>query len=221
MTVTQVKVLKNALHKAQLIELNYIDTLPKYDISSSEKINNSIKEISESFQPKKKRISNKLVFILVAAVITTFLIISISAGEKIKEFIVDIYENYISINLNDDYNNQDNVDSNIIFLPSYIPNDYQMKETNILPGNTITTWENDSHRITLSQNELSHSDFRIDNETEYYTFVINGKTIYYMHKHNTYFAIWSEGKYIFDISCHDSVSLDEIKNIISSLEETE
>ena len=47
MTFTQTKILKNALYKAQLIELDYIDTLPKYDISNSEKINNSIKEISK------------------------------------------------------------------------------------------------------------------------------------------------------------------------------
>ena len=55
MTFTQTKILKNALYKAQLIELDYIDTLPKYDISNSEKINNSIKEISEGLTTKQKR----------------------------------------------------------------------------------------------------------------------------------------------------------------------
>ena len=98
MTFTQTKILKNALYKAQLIELDYIDTLPKYDISNSEKINNSIKEISEGLTTKKKRISNKLVFILVAAIITITMAMSISAIRKpILNFFTSIYESFITI----------------------------------------------------------------------------------------------------------------------------
>lgn len=221
MTINQAKILKNALYDVQQMELDYIDMLPKYDIDDSEKIKAGIVEISKSFSKRKKRISGKFIVILAAAIISVLLIVSASASETVREIIVNIYETYIQVNIkpNDD---KENLEKPIKeYEASYIPEGYIKTSVKKYPALIETNWDNGEYGITLSQSKPRNGGFGLDNETEYHTTIINGKTVYYMHKYNTYFAIWSDGEYIFDVSCYDSVSLEELKKIIESIAPTE
>ena len=221
MTINQAKILKNALYDVQQMELDYIDMLPKYDIDDSEKIKAGIVEISKSFSKRKRRISGKFIVILAAAIISVLLIVSVSASETVREIIVNIYETHIRVNIkpNDD---KENLEKPIKeYEASYIPEGYIKTSVKKYPALIETNWDNGEYGITLSQSKPQNGGFGLDNETEYHTTIINGKTIYYMHKHNTYFAIWSDGEYIFDVSCYDSVSLEELKKIIESIAPTE
>lgn len=221
MTINQAKILKNALYDVQMMELRYIDMLPKYDTENSEKINTTFKEICEGISKKKRQISGRFIVILAAAIISILLIMSVSASEAIRSFFVNIYETYIQINIkpNDD---KENLEAPMQeFTASYMPEGYTKTSVEKYPALIETTWANGEYEISLTQNKPQNGGFSLDNETEYLTVIINGKTVYYMHKHNTYFAIWSDGEYIFDISCYDSVSFEELTRIISSIAPTE
>ena len=90
------------------------------------------------------------------------------------------------------------------------------------PSSAETVWSNGEHTITIYQKTLHSGDIKLDNEgSDYQMFLLNETTVYYWHKYNTNFVMWVQDDYSFSLSCHDSVSLDEIKKIISSLEETE
>lgn len=221
MTINQAKILKNALYDVQQMELDYIDMLPKYDIDDSEKIKAGIVETSKSFSKRKKRISGKFIVILAAAIISVLLIVSASASETVREIVVNIYETHIRVNIkpNDD---KENLEKPIKeYEASYIPEGYIKTSVKKYPALIETHWDNGEYGITFSQNKPQNGGFSLDNETEYHTTIINGKTVYYMHKYNTYYAIWSDGEYIFDVSCYDTVSLEELKKMIESIAPTE
>lgn len=223
MTINQAKILRSALYDAQLMELRYIESLPAENIVNSERVDNFVRELADGFKEKKKTgLGKRFILILVAAIISILLIVSISASDAIRNFFVNIYEisiyeDHILITSNEDYNKENLEEPMQEFVTSYVPKGYIKTISKNHPALIDTYWNNGEHGITLSQTKLQNAVLYLDNEAEYHTLVSNGKTIYYMHKHNSYFAIWSDSEYIFSITCHDSVSLEELEKIISSI----
>ena len=217
MTTNQTRILKSVLLYDALCEVKYYETLPIKTAEYSEGFKRKIEELMNEPPAKKHTASKKLVFILVAAILSVLLFVSASAiAIKYRESFVNIYERFIEIVFLNENDQKNTIKE--IYTPTYIP--YRYTLTNQITNETThrSLWSNGELSIVLDQKVLNSGSFTFDNESnEYESFVLDGKTIYYYTKYNTIFLIWSSEKYVFSINCSSDIPLDEIKLMISSM----
>lgn len=217
MTANQTKILKSALFDFALSEANCFEALDVKEPSYSDAFKSKIKELSQQ-KSKSSPISKRVTFILIAAVITVFLVVSASAvALKLGDYIVDIYEKYIEIK----FNNNDNSTKSTIkefYTPTYIPDKYLHINQSSDDTNHSYSWSNGTHTILFEQETHNRGGFAIDNENlEYENFSLDGKIVYYYTKYNTFVYMWSFDEYVFTIIAPADIPLEEIKMMISSM----
>ena len=217
MTANQTSILKSALLHDALSEIKYFESLPIKKPEYSEGFKRKIDELMNEKPVKKHTLSKKLVFILVAAILSVLLIASTSAiAIKYREYFVSIYERFIEIVFVNDGDEKLTVEE--IYTPSYIPSGYTKTNEILRSASHKSIWSNLEHTIIFEQKIHRNGSLLLDNESnEYQTFELDGKTVYYYTKHNTTYYSWCYGEYMFFINCNSGISLDEIKLMISSM----
>ena len=226
MTDNQIKLLKEALLEEDLKEMAIIDSLPDEEFVFSEKYK---KEMQKLLNKHKKYthtanrfIPKRLVGVLVAILITLTLMMSISAiREPIIRFIVNTYESFISIFVENDTKTPSKTIEDII-LPSYMKEEYTLSDTIRKTTLSTTTWNNaEGHMIELRQCILL-DDFKayIDNQNLNYS-LLNTKLnieIYCVDKNGYLNIMWTDNTYIYSLLCPNTIEITEVEKIIESME---
>ena len=174
----------------------------------------------EKTDTKNKKFNKcTLIAILIAAAL---LLTSCSVyifGEKIFDFIEEIYGKYIRVSYNEEHEGHgESIDD--IYTINYIPKDYELKKEVSNPLMVYYMWENPSgETIVFEQFNLTNSVFLLDGE--------EGATIIYDHNQlkiyckqidNSYYYIWSDGYYAITVNSSIELDKNEIIRIIDNLE---
>jgi len=228
MTDNQIKLLKEALLEEDLREMAIIDALPDEEFVFSEKYKTEMQKLLNRHKKythnTNRFIPKRLVGVLVAILITLTLMMSISAiREPIVKFIVNVYESFISIFVeNEDNTPPETIEE--IYMPSHLIEGFHIQTTNNYKTLSTTIWADDNNKnIFLDQAVLkdSYQTF-LDNDSKYYKKTeINLCNVYYIEKNNSYFIVWSNGEYMFKMLFPSTIDFSEIEKVIESMEVVE
>ena len=228
MTKIELDTLKKALYIAGRNEVGAYKALPDESVVFSKEFEEKIRSINKRrktfYYRATKTTPRKIAIILVAAIITITMAMSISAIRKpILNFFTSIYESFITIFVEADEELELPTSIEQMYKPTYLPEEYIEISSENYEFEAISMWMKNASAIILSQNIISEeTKISIDNkETDYQTATISGNSVYYYNKDGYYYLIWSNDYYIFSLTAPSDIPFDEIKNIISSLEETE
>ena len=221
MTNSQIEVLKIALLNVEREELRLLDSLPDENYEFSDEHKSRMKRMVDKYDRSNKTMPKRLSIILVAAILTITLIMSISAIRiSVVNFFVEIYESFISIFVDSDATD-DTAKIQEIYTPKYIPEQYNISKNFSDDYNMQTTLKNevDNSEIIINQRKLSSLQSYIDFENSDYTEkMIDQQKVYYMIRNNTFMVIWCNEQYFFMLSCPETLGLEEIEKIICSME---
>ena len=164
----------------------------------------------------------RIAVVLIAAVITFTMMMSISAiRTPILNFVIKTYDSFISIFVEKDEEIKLPTSIEHMYLPAFLPEGYIeiSSENNEIKAKSI--WMNKNAIIMLSQDIISEdTKMTLDNkELNYETMSVNKHNIHYYVKDGYYFVIWSDGYYIFTLTCPEDINISEIEKIIASMEE--
>lgn len=228
MTNNQIALIKEALLEEDLAEMAVIDAIPDEDFVFSEKYKIEMQKLLNKHKKcmynANRFIPKRLVGVLVAILITLTLMMSISAiREPIIKFIVNTYEGFVSIFVdeNDEIKSTETVEE--IYSPSYMLDGYVKKDFKQFKTVISTVWSKDNDILELRQNVMveDFQHFTDKEKTEYSTINTISNTIYYINKNENYSFIWTNDIYLFTLICSNSIELSEIEKIIESMEVVE
>ena len=226
MTKAEIDILKNALFIAGCEEVKAYKALPDEKIVFSESFEKNIQKLAKKRKSLAwqaiKTVPRRIAVVFIAAIITFSLMMSISAiRTPVVNFFVNVYDEFISIFIDDKdekHSPPDHIET--IILPSYMADGYTLDESQNYGRDAETYWTNDDGNIFVLYQEILENKFQlvIDNKGLNYQEELSGDiTIYYAVKYGEYQVIWSDGDYLFTIICSDTISFNEIKNIINSM----
>lgn len=227
MTKNQIKLLKEALLEEDIREMAIIDALPDEEIVFSEKYK---KEMQKLLNKHKKYTRNanrfipkRLAGVLAAILITLTLMMSISAiREPVVKFIVNVYESFISIFVEEDegYVSPETIEN--VILPAYITDGYISNGTVKQLKLSTTTWKNSENKFIQLKQCIIEDNFLtfLDNQNLTYSPLISKLNIdlYYADKNGYLNITWTDNVYIYNLLCPNTIEITEIEKIIESME---
>lgn len=213
MNSNQVAIIKRALTEIKLLEIKKFEDLPNIDAKYSDKYNKNISALIQ--KQKHMSIKNRIAIVIIAAVlIVTFAVPAFAYEKQIREFFIDIGENFTRLFSED--KKSGTVER--IYYATWLPDGYEQVELNNYEIAVTTVWASDNNKIILEQLATGSTSIRLDTENTYYQVTqIGSKTIHYAIKNDTYSITWIEEHYTFTLSCHNSIHWEDVKRIITSL----
>ncbi len=158
-----------------------------------------------------------MIFVLILTMLTAALSVK-AIREPIVKFVKQIYENFIQYSVDGDTVDKITEEYSLTYVPDGFNKTNILRDYNFV----ITTYENESgDKIKFSQMLTgSHLEYFVDNETGYINSeVVDGISVEFKNwKYNAKNAVWIEHGFVFTLDCYGEISLDEIKQMIASLE---
>ncbi len=205
-TLTKIRAIKNS-------KLPYIETDRAYD----ERIINLLqgpRMVSHITLRNQIRIG-----IIAAILACAILIMSISAvdSRRVKDQ-VNVYKNHIVINMQ--HNNSSN-DEMKIYMPTFVPEGYELKAVFKDEKRTAITWFNGLTKINLSQKVIRNGFVDITTDKPGFEVIEMGElTLYYSDYYNfERSVIWIVDEYVFSIKSDTSVSRSDILKMVETMGE--
>ena len=216
MTNNTYQKIRSALTAYAMAEIQNFEALPEVPFEPSESYREGIERIHESYLQMQARISKrKLIALLVAAVIIVTSITACVYREEIKSFFVGMFDTHARFEHEEE-------NANIIetvYFPSYIPNEYTKDKTIYNNGMTYLRYKYDNLELIYNQYPKSNYSGNLDTEgAEYDIITVGDQQIHRTYKKNTFSMIWETERYVFGLTCHDSIPWEEIERIILSIE---
>ena len=166
---------------------------------------------------KEKTISlKKTIAILIAA---TFLIsifsITAFAGEKIKDFFVEIFDDHL--HFTHEEKTEDDIDVKNVVI-TYIPEKFENTSTVISDSSASYTWTNDESIVYVTLRRLKNGllDFDVEN-ANYTTITFENFVVHRTEKYGQITAVWTDGSIVYLITC-TGVEWEEMVKIIEGIE---
>jgi hypothetical protein len=212
--------IRSALTAYAMAEIRAFEALPEVPFEPSESYREGIERIHESYLRMQARISKrKLIALLVAAVIIVTSITACVYREEIKNFFVGLFDDHAHFEIGE-------TDSKLIetyYFPTYIPEGYVADERSDTDDRMVNIFYTKGiYFIAYHQSAKSNYRGNLDTEgAEYDIITVGGQQIHRTYKNNTYSMIWETERYVFGLTCHDSIGWEEIEQIILSIEEAE
>ncbi len=229
MTNNQIALIKRALLEEELAEMAVIDALPDEEVSFSEKYKTEMHKLLDKYKKRtynvNRRISKRLVGALAAILIALTLMMSISAiREPIIKFIVNVYDNFISVFIEEDDGAKPPETIEKIYLPSCEIDGFNFQSTTNYSTIIKTKWINANGNLITLEQLIIKDNYQafLDNESKNYEITeINSFDIYYINKNNHYFTVWSNGEYMFKMLFPNTIEFSEIEKSLESMEAVE
>lgn len=225
MTKVEIDTLKKALFILGREEVQAYKALPDEDVVFSKEFEDKVRAINKRrrslFYRATKTVPRRIAVVLIAAVITFTMMMSVSAiRTPILNFVIKTYDSFISIFAEKDEEIKLPTSIEHMYLPAYFPEGYIEISSENSGFKSTTIWMNDSSMMILLQDIISEdTKITIDNqELDYKTISVNKHNIHYYVKDGYYFVIWSDGHYIFTLTCPEDINISEIEKIIASME---
>ncbi|MBQ8146982.1 MAG: hypothetical protein IJ039_09380 [Clostridia bacterium] len=226
MTTTQIDILKSALFAVELEELECYKTLPYELTEPSPELEEKIHKINQRrksfFTQITKTVPRKIAVALIAAVISLCLMMSISAIRvPIVNFFVNFYEDHISIHFQTNEELPTNIEE--IYMPSQMVNGYTLVDTIRHTMLVDSCWQKDDSYIFCQQDVITdNSEITLDSEfANQEKLYIDNLTVYFARDNTDSIYTWVDHGYLFTLIFMEEISIDQIKQIITSFEVTE
>lgn len=225
MTKVEIDILKKALFIIGREEVEAYKALPDEDVVFSKEFEDNVRAINKRrkslFYKATKTVPRRIVVVLIAAVITFTMMMSVSAiRTPILNFVIKTYDSFISIFVEKDEEIKLPTNIEHMYMPKYLPDGFIELSSENYGFNAEAIWMNSASIIMLSQDIISEdSKIVIDNQdADYQTTMIDKNEIYYYSKNGSYTMYWSDGYYIFTLTCPEDINISEIEKIIASME---
>lgn len=225
MTNYEIDILKKALLKVEQKEVKRFKNLPNKKIELSEEFENGIQKLAKKRKTlvwqATKTVPRRIAVVFVAAIITFCMMMSISAIRiPVINFFVNIYEDFISIFVEEDETIKipDSIEE--IYYPSHTINGYYEISSNNFETHVETIWMNDSGNVMILMQDVLESDYQaqLDNkELNYIDANFSNYSVKYYSKNGQFFFIWTNGYYLFELICPETIELNEIELFVNSL----
>lgn len=177
-------------------------------------INSQKKSYYRLINTAAKRVA--VIFILVLTMFTAAFSVK-AIREPIIEFVKHVYETFIHYSVEGDTDDKIEIEYSLKFVPD------GFEQTNIVQDDyTVSTiYENVSgDSIVFTQmTPKTHSGHFVDNETgNIYSETVDGIEVEFKEWYQNKTVLWTSNGYVFSIECIGDISLDEIKQMICSIE---
>lgn len=225
MTNYEINILKSALLKVERKELNRFKSLPNENIELSEEFEKEIQKLAKKRKmliwQATKTVPRRIAVVFAAVIITLCMMMSISAIRvPIINFFVNVYEEFISIFVEEDETIETPDSIEVIYQPSYIMDGYFEISSNKFETYVETIWMDSNGNVLIYTQDVLEDDYQtqIDNrEVDYVDANFANDTVKYFSKNGQYFFVWTNQYYLFEFVCPSNVQLNEIENFINSL----
>ncbi len=225
MTNYEVSILKKALLKVEQKELNYFKNLPDENVQFSEEFENDIHKLAKKRKTflwqATKTVPRKIAVVFIAAIITFCMMMSISAIRiPAINFFVNVYEEFISIFINEEegYIKPQTIES--VSLPSYTIEGYYLEDSQNYGKDAESLWFNENGEVIILSQHILENEFQsfIDNKNlDFQTDDANGLPLYFVAKNQYYQIFWTKNGYLFSLNCSETIPFTKIKEMISSI----
>ena len=165
---------------------------------------------------KRKKLSTKTK-ILIAILVAAALILTSCGIIFRNEFKIMFEELYVAIVPSDRGANNKIIEE--VYRPSYLPEDYFIKESIVLRNVVFYSYFNsEGEELTFYQAPFNSSAHVYDTENSNTSIIqISGFTVYYTVAPKSDYYLWNDTKYSYEISTSERLSVEEIENIINGL----
>ena len=212
----QLNLIKSALLTVEKLEIQAFEALPEVRMVHSEEYNRNIATLMQKTTPVSKWSAKKIATVLIAATLIFALSITAFAfRESIKEFFVEIYEDFAKITVDEEP------------LPTKIENVYTVHG---IPDGYVCiidtaddvmaqqVWMNDTESIVFQQVVAKDSEISADiGDAEYTETQIGGISIFLVQKYDVYTIYWIENGYSFCLMCPDSIEWTKVEEMVLSI----
>ena len=225
MSILTKKKLKNALFVLGMMELNEIKKLPNVPIPCKEEYIAEQEKIltqacKEAYAPKlttRRAIAAVLVAIFLLAVTAC------AAIEPIREFFIEVFDEYIRVEANDptvnDTGENDYPETiETSYIIQNIPSEFMLIDNSENILSTMSLWmDSEGNMLVYEQNIITEeSETRLDNG-EYSEITIDEKIVFRLYSDGMYVLMWKEHGYLFSISCSDTIPWETVVDMVTGL----
>lgn len=225
MTNYEISILKKALLKIEQKEVHRFKNLRNENIEISEEFENNIHKLAKKRKTfiwqATKTVPRKIAVVFIAAIITFCMMMSISAIRiPVINFLVNVYEEFISIFVDEEegYIKPQTIES--ISLPSYTIEGYYLEDSQNYGKDAESIWLNENGEVIILSQHTLENEFQsfIDNKNlDFQTENANGLTLYFVVKNQYYQIFWTKNGYLFSLNCSETIPFAKIKEMISSI----
>jgi len=135
-------------------------------------------------------------------------------------FFINVYEDFISIFVDEEESYIKPQQIETIALPSYIVDGYSLEVSQNYGQDAESIWFNTNGDVIILTQHILENEFQsfIDNKNlDFQTEDANGLTLYFVAKNQYYQIFWAKNGYLFSLNCAESISFNNIKEMISSI----
>ena len=182
------------------------------------------KELDEKVKKKirenEKHVSLKktITILIAAALLISVFSITAFAGERIKDFWVEIFDTFSK--LNPDKNEKIPLTSCNVDI-SYIPDNFTKVKEKVDNISGIYEWQSNDNIILLCFESPTSGTFILDTEnSNYITIPFENFVVHRTEKHGQINATWTDGKLVYSLAC-TGVEWEEMVKIIEGITLTE
>lgn len=225
MTNYEINILKKALLKVEQKELHRFKNLQNENVEISEEFENNIYKLARKRKTfiwqATKTVPRKIAVVFIAAIITFCMMMSISAIRiPVINFFVNVYEEFISIFVDEEegYIKPQTIVS--VSLPSYTIEGYYLEDSQNYGQDAESIWFNENGEVIILSQHILENEFQsfIDNKNlNFQTENANGLTLYFVVKNQYYQIFWTKNGYLFSLNCSETIPFAKIKEMISSI----
>ena len=177
-----------------------------------------VARIMEAFRGyRSRKVKRRILIALLAAVLAVLASCTVYVNrDKIASFVEKFYDGNVDVSFGDI---PEDAPTEIleIYMPSYIPEGYELVEMYSDFAMVKAEWENsDGKKMVFRQFLLWGTVHGWDNEeTEIKTLIINDIPVYYAQHNYETFYLWNDGNYSYKLSIEDSFTAEEIESILT------
>ena len=205
------------IYEIENSDLPYVDTDEGYDNRIFDLIKGRNMASGISFRNRLK------IGIIAAILICLTMIMSITAirSNSVK-LLTNAHKDYFEIIVTSDSNTfPTNIEK--IYIPSYMPESYELKAITKRELFTQVIWSNNSYNIRLQQTIVSkNTNIHFDTEHSKLEYaVLGGYELYCVIAEGNRYVSWITEEYSFLLVCPSDIEFSEIEKIIESMESQE
>ena len=187
-------------------------------IITREQHETGVNRIMEAFRRyKAMKVKRRIVIVLLAAVLIVLTSCTIYVNrDRIAAFVENFYDTYVKVSY-DQTREEAPKEILEVYMPSYIPEGYELIESHSNAARVRTQWENgENGKITFDQALLTDGLMDWDNEkTEPKILIINDISVYCAQYNNAAFYMWNDGNYSYKLMVTEDFVAEEIERLIT------
>ena len=219
MDKTNEELFKQAINEALTNKFQRMADACDEEIVCSRRHRKAMRAIVSGKTPRKPMtpMNRRVVAVLIAAVLLLLAGCAIIFRDEIRDFITDVREFFVKVTFDEGERESREIEE--IYELTYLPDGYSLKDQRINRMRVEYVFTNaDSKRIKFIQQSLDASSFYIDIEHSDNTMIsIENYTIYTRKTGDTFYYLWNDGKYAFQINSTDKLSDNQLFSIIDGL----